>query len=135
MPSPGYKSKQSVTVKVRNNKRKKVVKVKSKDEGFKSKSVTDKKTGVKTKTTKTKKGNYKINDSAGTVTKATKRKTVQTKVSAEGIMPMLRKLAPDSPTAKKMQIAIRQKPIAIKAKPIKAKRLPKQKLAKMAKKK
>jgi hypothetical protein len=48
---------------------------------------------------------------------------------------MLRKLAPDSPTAKKMQIAIRQKPIAIKAKPIKAKRLPKQKLAKMAKKK
>ena len=101
MPSPGNKQTGSATVKVRNNKRKKVVKVKTK-------SVTDKKTGVTTRTTKTKKGNYKINDSAGTVTKATKRKTVQTKVSAEGVMPMLRKLEPGSPMAKKMQAAIRQ---------------------------
>tara|TARA_R110002124_G_scaffold221912_1_gene387389 strand:+ start:557 stop:925 length:369 start_codon:yes stop_codon:yes gene_type:complete len=111
MPSPGNKQTGSATVKVRNNKRKKVVKVKTKTNdkvSSKSKSVTDKKTGVTTRTTKTKKGNYKINDSAGTVTKATKRKTVQTKVSAEGVMPMLRKLEPGSPMAKKMQAAIRQ---------------------------
>ncbi len=114
MPSPKYKRKISETVKVRNNKRKEVVKVKSKDEGFKSKSVTNKKTGVKTKTTISGKG---------------KNKTKSTEISARGLMPMLRKLAPDSPMAKQAIKAIK-KPIAIKAK-----RLPKQKLAPMAKKK
>ena len=126
MPSPGNKQTGSATVKVRNNKRKKVVKVKYKTNdkvSKKTKSVTDKKTGVKTKTTKTKKGNYKINPSAGTVTKANKRKTVQTTVSARGIMPMLRKLAPDSPMAKQAMKAIKMPAI------------PMAKRAKMAKKK
>jgi len=125
MPETNYKFKKGTTVKVRNNKRKRVVKVKSKDEGFKSKSVTDKKTGVRTKTTKTKKGNYTL--SADPVTKFNKRKTVQTKISAASVMPMLRQLAPDSPAAKKMVAAIKKKPTA--------KKLPKQKLVPMAKKK
>ena len=116
MPRTKYKLKKGVTVKVRDNKRKRVVKTKSEDEGFKSKSVTDKKTGVRTKTTKTKKGNYKLNKELnGPVTKTTKRKTVQTKTSAkgmasktaEGLMPMLRKLVPDSPMAKQAMKAIK----------------------------
>ena len=126
---PLYKKKTT-----KDNKRKKVVKGKSIGGGSKFKSVTNKKTGLTTKTTKTKKGNYTL--SADPVTKFNKRKTVQTKktVSATSVMPMLRQLAPDSPAAKKMVAAIKKKPIAIKAKPM-AKRVPKQKLAKMAKKK
>ena len=123
MPSPGNKQTGSATVKVRNNKRKEVVKVKYKTNdkvSKKTKSVTDKKTGVKTKTTISGKG---------------KNKTKSTEISARGLMPMLRKLAPDSPMAKEAIKAIK-KPIAIKDfKPIEAKRLPKQKLAPMAKKK
>lgn len=102
---PAYKTKTT-----KDNKRKKVVKGKSVAGSSKFKSVTNKKTGLTTKTTKSGKG---------------KNKTKSTTVSAKGIMPMLRQLAPDSPTAKAMKAAIRQKPIAIKAKP----------LAKMAKKK
>ncbi len=66
----------------KDNKRKKVVKGKSLGGGSKFKSVTNKKTGTTTKTTKTKKGNYSL--STDPVTKATKRKTVQTKVSVKG---------------------------------------------------
>ena len=96
MPSPKNKQTGSATVKVRNNKRKEVVKVKYKSNGKvskKTKSVTNKKTGVKTKTTASGKG---------------KNKTKSTEVSAKGLMPMLRKLAPDSPMAKRLQTAIRQ---------------------------
>lgn len=91
----------------KDNKRKKVVKGKSIGGGSKFKSVTNKKTGLTTKTTKSGKG---------------KNKTKSTELSVKGIMPMLRQLAPNSPTAKAMKAAIRQ---PIKAKP----------LAKMAKKK
>ena len=108
---PLYKKKTT-----KDNKRKKVVKGKSVTGSSKYKSVTNKKTGLTTKTTKSGKG---------------KNKTKSTTVSAKGIMPMLRQLAPDSPTAKAMKAAIRQKPIAIKAKPL-AKMAPR---AKMAKKK
>ena len=114
MPSPRNKQTGSATVKVRNNKRKKVVKTKYKTNdkvSKKTKSVTNKKTGVETKTTISGKG---------------KNKTKSTEISARGLMPMLRKLAPDSPMAKQAMKAIK-KPIAIKAK-----RLPKQKLAPMA---
>jgi hypothetical protein len=117
---PAYKTKTT-----KDNKRKKVVKGKSVTGSSKFKSVTNKKTGLTTKTTKSGKG---------------KNKTKSTKFSASIVLPMLRQLAPDSPTAKKMKAAIRQEPIAtkakpikIKAKPIKAKRLPKQKLVPMAK--
>ena len=105
---PAYKTKTT-----KDNKRKKVVKGKSVTGSSKFKSVTNKKTGTTVKTTKSGKG---------------KNKTKSTTVSAKGVMPMLRQLAPDSPAAKKMVAAIKKKPIE-------AKRLPKQKLAKMAKKK
>ena len=105
---PVYKKKTT-----KDNKRKKVVKGKSVTGNSKFKSVTNKKTGTTVKTTKTKKGNYNLSAEAGPVTKATKRKTVQTKVSAKGLMPMLRKLAPDSPMAKQAIKAIK-KPVSIK---------------------
>jgi len=103
----------------KDNKRKKVVKGKSVTGGSKFKSVTNKKTGTTTTKTKTKKGNYRLSAEAGPVTKATKRKTVQTKVSAKGLMPMLRQIAPDSPTAKAAMKALKLPVKAKKAKRVK----------------
>jgi len=101
---PVYKKKTT-----KDNKRKKVVKGKSVTGNSKFKSVTNKKTGTTVKTIKSGKG---------------KNKTKATEVSAKVVMPMLRKLAPDSPMAKQAIKAIK-KPVSIKTPP----------RAKMAKKK
>ena len=96
---PLYKTKTT-----KDNKRKKVVKGKSVTGSSKFKSVTNKKTGTTVKTTKSGKG---------------KNKTKSTTVSAKAIMPMLRKIAPDSPTAKAAMKAIKMPVKATRAKKVK----------------
>jgi hypothetical protein len=99
---PLYKKKTT-----KDNKRKKVVKGKTISGNAKFKSVTNKKTGVTRVKTKTK---------AGKSNPTSKSKTT---VSAKAIMPMLRKIAPDSPTAKAAMKAIKMPVKATRAKKVK----------------
>jgi hypothetical protein len=115
----------------KENKRKKVVKGKSLSGNSKFKAVTNKKTGITTTKTKTKaSGSTKSSKTTTSVKTPKGLGDAQAMVSktAKGIMPMLRKLVPDSPMAKQAMKAIKM-PAPM------AKRVKMAKRAKMAKKK